>query len=181
MKDLELNKVLASILFVAIIMLSISVVVDSLYQPSITTQRGFQVEISTGSDGEKVKEELDIPTLLANANIEKGKVVAKKCIACHTFNKGDRNKVGPNLWGIVGSKHAHLDDFNYSKAMSSHVGVWGYDELFHFLKRPQGYIAGTKMAFAGISKPEQIADIIIYLRSMSDSSLPLPLSVENTR
>lgn len=122
------------------------------------------------------EESLDIAALLASANIEKGKVIAKKCIACHTFDKGGTNKVGPNLWGIVGNKKAHLGSaFNYSKAILAQEGQWGYDELFHFLKKPQKYISGTKMAFAGISKPEQIADVVLYLHSMSDSPIPLPV------
>ncbi len=177
MKDLELNKIFASILFVSLIMVGIGVIVDSLYKPSKVTQKGYHIEITADAGGAAAEEEsLDIAALLASANIEKGKVIAKKCIACHTFDKGEPNKVGPNLWGVVGNKKAHLgSDFNYSKAILAQEGHWGYDELFHFLKKPQKYISGTKMAFAGISKPEQIADVVLYLHSMSDNPIPLPI------
>ncbi|MBQ4874836.1 MAG: cytochrome c family protein [Rickettsiaceae bacterium H1] len=176
MKDLELNKIFASILFVSVVMVGIGVIVDALYKPSKVMQRGFQVEVSENIAGSTKKEEmLNIPALLASASMEKGKVISKKCIACHSFDKGGANKVGPNLWGIVGNKKARLgSNFNYSQAILKQGGDWGYDELFHFLRKPQKYISGTKMAFAGISKPEQIADVIVYLNSMSDNSLSLP-------
>ena len=176
MKDLELNKIFASILFTALVMVGIGVMVDSLYKPEKVMHRGYQVEISESEDSTQVKAPpLDIPALLASANIEKGKVITKKCIACHNFAKGEPNKVGPNLWGVVGSNKIHLDGgFKYSKAMLTKGGKWEYEELFHFLHKPQKYIPGTKMAFAGISKPAQIADVIVYLNSMSDNPLPLP-------
>ncbi len=175
MKDLELNKVFASLLVGALVLVGVGVIVDILYQPMKVTRRGFEIEVTESLGGKAEAVKLDIPTLLASANIEKGKIISKKCIACHNFGKGEPNKVGPNLWGVVGSKKAHLGgSFKYSKAMLSQSGIWGYDELFHFLKKPQGYIAGTIMAFAGISKPEQVADVVLYMNSMSDNPLALP-------
>ncbi len=183
MKDLEVNKIFASILFVTLIITAIGVTVDHVYKPKQLLKRGFEVEVQAGdqhSNDVKKPEVIDIPLLLASANIESGKVVSKKCVACHSFDKNAGNKVGPNLWGIVGNKKAHLGSaFNYSKAFTEQTGTWGFDELFHFLKKPQKYIPGTKMAFVGISKTEQIADLVLYLNSMSDNPLAIP-SVSNT-
>lgn len=112
---------------------------------------------------------------MQNASFEKGKSAAKKCIACHSFEKGGMNKVGPNLWNIVGNKKAHLgNSFNYSKAVLERGGKWGYEELFAFLKNPKAYIKGTRMAFAGISNPQEIADLVSYLHQLSDSPVALP-------
>lgn len=118
---------------------------------------------------------LDIGALMQNASFEKGKSAAKKCIACHSFEKSGANKVGPNLWNVVGNKKAHLgNSFNYSKAVLEKGGKWGYEELFAFLKNPKAYIKGTRMAFAGISNPQEIADLVSYLRQLSDSPFDLP-------
>ncbi|QKX01374.1 c-type cytochrome [Wolbachia endosymbiont of Cruorifilaria tuberocauda] len=174
---MELNKIAASILFSGLMIIVISNVVDMLYKPE-----GYKAEheaiVTTGSSELQQKIEqvaLDIEMLMKNASFEKGKSVAKKCIACHSFEKNGFNKVGPNLWNIVGSKKAHFDNsFNYSKAMLEKGGKWGYSELFAFLKSPKAYIKGTRMAFAGISDPEEIADLISYLRQLSDDPIDLP-------
>ncbi len=166
---MELNKAAASILLSALIIMVISNVVDMLYNPA-----GHEIKHHTVVGASAVQQKiqeivLDIEKLVQNANFEKGKLVAKKCIACHSFEKGGPNKVGPNLWNIVGNKKAHLaDTFNYSKALREKGGTWGHEELFAFLKNPQVYIRGTRMAFAGIANPQDIADLISYLHTMSD-------------
>ncbi len=117
----------------------------------------------------------DLAALLAAADPAQGQTVAKKCAACHPFEKGGPNKVGPNLWDIVGAKHAHKDDYSYSKAMSDMADKeWSYAELDAFLAAPKTYVPGTKMTFVGIKKPEERAALIAYLRSLSDSPKPLP-------
>jgi cytochrome c len=117
----------------------------------------------------------DLAALLAAADPAQGQTVAKKCAACHNFEKGGPNKVGPNLWDIVGAKHAHKDDYSYSKAMSDMADKeWSYAELDAFLAAPKTYVPGTKMTFVGIKKPEDRAALIAYLRSLSDSPKPLP-------
>ncbi|APR98490.1 c-type cytochrome [Wolbachia endosymbiont of Folsomia candida] len=174
---MELNKIAASILLSGLIIMIVSNVVDMLYNPE-----GYKIEhqtiVASGSSESEQKIEqvaLDIGTLMQNANFDKGKSAAKKCIACHSFEKGGANKVGPNLWNIVGNKKAHLGNaFNYSKAVLEKGGKWGYEELFAFLKSPKGYIKGTRMAFAGISNPQEVANLVSYLRSMSDSPVALP-------
>ena len=117
----------------------------------------------------------DLAALLAAADPAQGQTVAKKCAACHNFEKGGPNKVGPNLWDIVGAKHAHKDDYSYSDAIKGMADKeWSYAELDAFLTAPKAYAPGTKMTFPGIKKPEDRAAVIAYLRSLSDSPKPLP-------
>lgn len=182
MKNLEFNKIIAAILLAGIAILGVSNIVDIIYQPKKMTEYGYVVAVTdatttTAGGGEAAFDitRLDISALLAKANIESGKIISKKCVACHTFENGGHNKVGPNLWEIVGNKKAHLGDkFNYSKGLLGKGGQWDYQALFEFLHKPQTYIKGTKMSFMGLSKPEQLADVILYLHSLSDSPLPLP-------
>lgn len=115
-----------------------------------------------------------IADLLKTADAAAGQKVAKKCAACHSFDQGGPNKVGPNLWDIVGAKQAHAPDFAYSDAIKKLGGEWSYDELDKYLASPKTYAPGTKMAFAGLKKPEDRAALIAYLRTLSDSPKPLP-------
>lgn len=174
---MELNKIAASILLSGLIIMIVSNVVDMLYSPE-EYEIEHQTIVAAGSNEFQQKIEqvaLDIGALMQNASFEKGKSAAKKCIACHSFEKGGMNKVGPNLWNVIGNKKAHLgNSFNYSKAVLERGGKWGYEELFAFLKNPKAYIKGTRMAFAGISNPQEIADLVSYLRQLSDNPVALP-------
>jgi cytochrome c len=115
-----------------------------------------------------------ITPLLANANPQNGEAIAKRlCAVCHTFNEGGRNGVGPNLYDVVGKPHGHLASFNYSAALKGKQGPWTYEELSKWLAKPMQYAPGTRMAFAGISDPQQRADVIAYLRSLSANPAPL--------
>lgn len=115
-----------------------------------------------------------IAPLLAAASPENGQKVAKACAACHSFDKGGANKVGPNLYGTVGAQKGHIQGFSYSDALVKTGGSWTYDELNKFLYDPKGYAPGTKMTFAGLKKDEDRAAVIAYLRSLADSPQPLP-------
>ena len=112
--------------------------------------------------------------MLAAANADAGQKVAKKCTACHSFTKGGANKVGPNLWNVVGGKPASVSGYKYSGAMSGMTVNWEYEELNKFLYKPKAYLKGTKMSFAGLKKARDRATIIAYLRSLSDNPKPLP-------
>ncbi|NUY39741.1 c-type cytochrome [Wolbachia endosymbiont of Litomosoides brasiliensis] len=174
---MELNKIAASILLSGLIIMVVSNVVDMFYSPEEYNIE-HQTIVADGSNEPQQKIEqviLDIGALMQNASFEKGKSIAKKCIACHSFDKGGASKVGPNLWNIVGNKKAHLgDSFNYSRAVLEKGGKWGYEELFAFLKSPKAYVKGTRMAFAGIANPQEIADLVSYLRQLSDNPIALP-------
>jgi cytochrome c2 len=117
----------------------------------------------------------DLIAMIQGADLAAGEKSAKKCAICHTFDKGGPNKVGPNLWDVVGGPHAHKEDFKYSDVMAGmHDKVWSYEELDKFLASPKEYAPGTKMAFAGLRKAEERAAVIAYLRTLSDAPKPLP-------
>jgi cytochrome c len=121
-------------------------------------------------------DEPPLETLLASADAKQGEADTKQlgCIACHTFNQGGKAGLGPNLYGIVGAPHGHMEGFNYSAALKSKPGPWTYEELYQWLKKPSAYAPGTRMTFAGIPKAKQRADVIAYLRSLSPNPEPLP-------
>jgi cytochrome c len=119
-----------------------------------------------------------ILALLASADVEAGIKTAKKCTACHVFDKGGKNKVGPGLWNIVNADKANVDGFIYSAALAEMDGGWDYQALNAFLYKPKAYVAGTKMNFAGLKKPQDRANIIAYLRSLAEAPVALPSEVD---
>ena len=181
--DIEINKISASILLAGLIIIIISNIADVIYGEVIQdndTEYNYMVpenvsENYTNTSGkETVDNAVDIYQLLKNANIDNGKAVAKKCMACHSFSKDGGHKVGPNLWNILLAKRARYNKFNYSNAMLAQEGEWNYKALYEFIYDPKSYIKGTRMAFVGIKKPQQVADLIMYIREMSDNKAALP-------
>jgi cytochrome c len=182
MNSFELNKILGAILGTCLILLALSIAAGAVFAPVKPAKPGFAIavkeEASTETAAKKAPEQ-PIETLLASASADKGKSIAKQCQACHTFEKGGPNRVGPNLWDIVGNERGQgRGGFNFSSAMKSKGGTWTYDELNKFLTNPRGYIPGTAMTFAGLSREEQRADVIAYLRTLSDNPKPLPKAAE---
>jgi cytochrome c len=182
MDSFELNKIIGAILGTCLILLVTSFTAAALFAPVMPEKPGFQIAAKEESHGGEGKEAAapsePIEKLLQTASVEKGAAAAKKCAACHTFEKGGPNRVGPNLWGVVDRDRATEAGFNYSAAMKAKGGKWTYDELNKFIANPKGYINGTAMGFAGIPKDSERADVIDYLRTLADAPVPLPTAAK---
>lgn len=183
LKNIAKNTMIA--LFFGISVLAFSVLVSHLlYQPKKMVKRGFEVEIKAEVD-DKVEniggvktgnlsdiksskksstETVDIATMIKNADIDAGAKVFKKCATCHTLTQGGANKVGPNLYGVIGKKRASISGFAYSNAMKAKGGVWTIEDMNIWLAKPKDFVPGTKMGFAGLKKDKDRANVIAYLK-----------------
>jgi cytochrome c len=179
MDSFELNKILGAILGTCLVLLVTSFTASALFAPVMPAKPGFEIAVKEAPEG-GAKEAAPPPSepiekLLQTASVEKGEASAKKCGACHTFEKGGPNRVGPNLYGIVGDARGEgRGGFNFSAAMKAKGGTWTYDDLNKFIANPKGFIPGTAMGFAGIPKDSERADVIDYLHTLSDNPVPLP-------
>ncbi|WGR94939.1 cytochrome c family protein [Bradyrhizobium sp. ISRA443] len=177
MDSFELNKVLGAILAGCIVVLCVHLLANSIFAPVQPAKPGFQIaaqQPASSAPAAKTEAPAPIATRLASADVNRGKSETKVCMTCHTLNKGGPNKVGPNLWGVVDRPRASHPGFDYSAAMKAKGGKWTFDEIDKFLTHPQGYIPGTKMTFSGIQSSGQRANLIAYLRTLSDNPVPLP-------
>ncbi|MGQ0665221.1 MAG: c-type cytochrome [Pseudomonadota bacterium] len=180
--NVEATKIVGAVLTAMLVTWAIGIIGHGLVTPKRLDQPAYVV---TGAEPKATAAAAPaavepIGRLLAAASAEAGKALIKPCVACHTFAKGGKNGVGPNLWDVVGGKKARVAGFGYSPGMQAMAqkpgedGHWGYEQINAFLANPKGYLAGTKMAFAGIRKTEERAHVIAYLRSLADSPKPLP-------
>lgn len=180
MNSFELNKILGALLGCVLITLALNIGAGALFAPEKPAKPGYAIAVKEGGAEKAGPAEAAQPieVLLASASSEKGQTTAKQCQACHTFEKGGPNRVGPNLWGVVGRPKASEAGFNYSAAMKAKGGNWTFDDLNHFIANPRGFVSGTNMTFAGLSRDAQRADVIEFLRKQADSPLPLPKVAE---
>lgn len=174
MSGLELNKITAALLLAALIAMIVGVVANVLYKPKLEiATRGYSVHVSeeaeNGATGGAKETLPDIPALMASANAEEGAKVIKKCLSCHTFEQGGANKVGPNLWKVLGGPKAHRSDFPYSQALATAGGIWDDESMFSFLHKPSKFLPGTKMSFVGLSNPQDIANVMAYFKANDGS------------
>jgi cytochrome c len=183
MNSFELNKILGAILGTCLITLSLNIAAGAIFSQEKPAKPGYAIAVKEAPEGgapaaKQAEEPMEV--MMASASVEKGQAIAKQCQACHTFEKGGPNKIGPNLWGIVGSPRGEdRGGFNFSAAMKAKGGTWTFGELYAFLANPRGYIPGTAMTFAGLSRGQQRADVIDFLHTLSDSPMALPKAAAN--
>jgi cytochrome c len=179
MASLEMNKIAAGILCAGLLAMAAGKIADVMVHPQSLEKNAYAVDTSAlqdaaapaASDGPSLEPVL---ALLATADAAAGQKIFKKCAACHTADKGGKNKVGPNLYDVVNGGQAGKDGFKYSGAMKDLGGNWDYASLNGFLAKPKDFVPGTKMSFAGLKKVGDRAAVIAYLRGLADSPAALP-------
>ena len=181
MDSFEINKIIASILLVALLIIGISKISNIIFEVDKLDSSAYKVELSDDGTKQiseentmKADDKVDISALMALGDIAHGEKVFKKCSACHSIEAGGGNKIGPALYNVVGRKIAAVEDYKYSKALVEYEKNWSFEELNGFLIKPQKWIKGTKMAYAGLRKEKDRASVILYLNKYSDNPLPLP-------
>jgi cytochrome c len=181
MDSFQLNKLAGAFLGTVFILMSVSLISDTLFYSPVPEKPGYIVEAAEPAAGEGAAAGdtaaiEPIAPLLASADAAAGEALFKKCAACHTPESGGANKVGPNLWGIVGRPIAAHAGFGYSAALKEYAsnGAWDYEKLSAFIAAPKATVKGTAMGYAGLKKADERANLIAYLRSLADSPAPLP-------
>jgi cytochrome c len=178
MDTMEVNKVCAAVLVAGIAFFLTGMIGDILVQSTVPKEPAIKIEGAPAAPagGAPAEEALPpIAPLLAKADPAKGDALVKKlCASCHTFDQGGKAGVGPNLYGVLGAPHGHMEGFNYSAGLKGKQGPWNFEELNAWLHKPSSYVPGTRMAFAGINSAQDRADVIDYLRTLSPNPEPLP-------
>lgn len=179
MDSYDFNRAAGSLLAALIVMMGLFVLTGYLFHPKMPAQKGYVVEgvvEEAAADAAPAgPAEQPVEFYLASADPARGETAFKKCAACHSITPGGANGIGPNLYGIVGAKHAHAAGFAYSDALKGKSAEsWTWATLDAWLKSPKAAIPGNKMAFAGISKPQERADLLVYLNAQSGNPLPIP-------
>ena len=179
MDSFELNKIIAAILMVALLVIGLGKIADSVFHVNKPENPGYKVDVesslaSNTSQAAEVIEKVDIAAIMALGDVSSGEKIFKKCVACHSINKGGKNKIGPALYNVVGRAVGGVDDYKYSKTLASYGKDWTSEELNGFLQKPASYLKGTKMSYAGLRKEKDRASIIKYLNENSDNPKQLP-------
>ena len=180
MDSFEINKIIAAVLLTALLIIGIGKFADMLFYVEKPKQSAYQIDglekavASTEKDETKTLEKVDIAQLLAMGDLAHGEKVFKKCSACHMIASDGKNMIGPNLWNVIGRKAGSVSDYKYSKAMVAYAKQWSFEEMNSYLIKPQAYIKGTKMAFAGLRKEKDRASVILFMNSKSSAPKPLP-------
>ena len=182
MDELRFNKVFAAFLCAGLLIMAGIQLAHVLMPKQKLTENSYIIEVADSSDiadpGPVDAGPEPILALLASADVVAGAKLAKKCTACHVFEAGGANKVGPALWSIIDKKKASVDGYAYSSALAGFGGAWDYQSLNAFLAKPKAYVTGTKMNFAGLKKPQDRANLVAWMRTMADSEAPLPTAAD---
>ena len=179
MDSFEINKIVAAILMVALLIIGIGKLANVIFHVEKPKIAGYSVNVeqavvASSQSSSEEEEKIDIAALMAMGDIATGEKVFKKCAACHSIVKGGKNNIGPALYNVVGRKVGIISDYKYSKALTEYGKEWTFEELNGYLIKPAKWIKGTKMAFAGLRKEKDRASVILYLNQSSDNPLPLP-------
>jgi cytochrome c len=180
MDSYELNKVLGALLGTCLALLSLNIAASAVFNPKAPKKPGYEIAVPEKAPAAPGPAEPEVPiaTLLASADLSRGEQASKQCLACHSFEKGGPNKVGPDLWSIVGRPKALHAGYSYSAAMKAKGGTWTIDDLNTYLKNPRADVPGTLMNFGGIPSAKTRADLIAWLNTRSDNPQPLPKAAE---
>ena len=179
MDSFELNKIIAAVLMVALLIIGIGKISKIIFHVEKPKTPGYVVEIQETAEvstvsAEPIEDKVDIAALMTLGDVASGEKIFKKCAACHSIVKGGKNNIGPALYNVVNRQVGAVSDYKYSKALSEYGKNWTFEELNGYLIRPAKWIKGTKMAFAGLRKEKDRASVILYLNQNSDNPLPLP-------
>ena len=176
MDSFEINKIVAAVLMVVLLVIGIGKVSDTIFHVEKPKTPGYVVDVDqvVAASTETVEEKIDIAAFMAMGDVAGGKKIFKKCAACHSINKDGANKIGPALYNVVGRQVGGVSNYKYSKALAEYKKTWTFDELNGFLIKPAKWIKGTKMAYAGLSSETDRASLIKYLNQNSDNPVPLP-------
>ena len=171
MKDRQ-NTINGWILFAGIVVLGGSIVSGEVFKAERPEKMGYPIEGVVAEEGAEAAKPIEF--YLASADPAKGEQVFKKCTACHNADKGGANALGPNLWGVIGEPVGKGHGFPFSDALASKGGTWDWNALSEWLANPKKFAPGTKMTFAGLSNPEDRANVIAFLNAHSDAPKPMP-------